>query len=165
MSFFKGLQWFEWLFIGVFVAVLGACYSLWQKNESQAEQLGTTKVVEQVLTETSKYKDESATITDTVVDDFAKSKTDAQYELDQSRKGAIDEYINMAGSQPQAEPAPVVKTPAVPTRPPKATPVGPVDDPVADAVRIGALADRMHEHYCKAAPERGRNCTPVSTDR
>lgn len=163
MSFFKGLQWFEWLFIGVVVAMLGAGYILWNKYEDKTEQLGGAKVVNEVLTETVKYKDASATITDAVVTEFVQSDNDAKVELEQSRKGVIDEYINMATGTAEP-PAPVVPEKVAP--PPKVVPSAdkvrptPVGTNVTGAdARIDALAERMQQHYCKAAPERGLNCS------
>lgn len=163
MSFFKGLQWFEWLFIGVVVAMVGAGYILWNKYEDKTEQLGGAKVVNEVLAETVKYKDASATITDTVVTEFVQSDNDAKVELEKSRKGVIDEYINMAAGKAEPQ-APTVPEKVAP--PPKVTPgtdkvrPAPVGtNATSDDSRITALAERMQQHYCKAAPERGLNCS------
>jgi len=166
MSFFSKIQWFEWLLIGVVVAMLGAGYTLWNKYEAKTEQLGASQVVTDVLSESVKIKDASATITDEVVTGFVQSQTDEKAKLEQSRKGVIDEYINMATRD--AEPAkpviPIAKTPAVGSSPPKVNaPVRPAGTSPSDA-RLGVLSARMHEHYCKATGGNGDNCSPVSTD-
>lgn len=164
MSFFKGLQWFEWLLVGVVVAMLGAGYILWNKYDAKTEQLGGIKAENAVLSETVKYKDASATITDEVVTSFVQSQTDEKAELEQSRKGVIDEYIDLATrtDEPPVQSAPVVaKTPPVRQPPPKANTTDRSPGDSDSVTAIGALAQRMHEHYCKAAPERGRDCPAI----
>lgn len=161
MMFFKGLQWFEWLLIGTVIAVLIGTVAIWDKYEEQVSTNGGLTTENNVLTETVKYKDESATITDEVVADFIQEKDDAKEELNKSREGVIDDYINMAGATPGKPIAPEVKpVPKVVPQPspPKAGPTEPDSDSIAVAARLGVLAERMHEHYCKAAPSRGTNC-------
>jgi hypothetical protein len=166
MNFFKGLQWFEWLLIGIVVAMLGVSYVLWSKYDQRTEQVGGIKVENSVLTETVKYKDQSATISDQVVTKFVTEKEDVKEELQQSREGVIDEYINMATS-PAAVPHVDKPKVQVATRP-KTNETGPAtesSDPISDAARISIMANRMHEHYCAAAPERGVGCATVGANR
>lgn len=169
MNFFKGLQWFEWLLVGIVVTMLGVSYLLWNKYDKRTEQVGGMIVENSVLTETVKYKDQSATISDQVVTEFVQEKEDVKAELEQSREGVIDDYINMATATTVAGPATVVDVPKtkVTTRP-KATQVRPtteISDSVSDAARINILANRMHEHYCQAAPERGVGCNAIGTNQ
>jgi hypothetical protein len=167
MMFLKSLQWFEWLLIGCLVAVLGVSTVLWNKYDARTEQAGSLKTENSTLTETVKYKDQSATISDQVVTEFVQEKEDVKEEMQQSREGVIDEYINMATSQ-AAIPTPVVDKPKakVATRS-KATQDRPTTkdvDPIGDAARIGLMADRLHQHYCAAAPERGVGCSTISAN-
>uniref|UniRef100_A0AB39CD82 Rz-like spanin n=1 Tax=Pseudomonas phage RVTF4 TaxID=3236931 RepID=A0AB39CD82_9VIRU len=166
MSFFKGIQWFEWLLIGVVIAMLGAGYILWDKYEKKVEQVGSAQVTNSVLSETVKYKDASATITDEVVTSFVQSQTDEKAELEQSRKGVIDEYIDLAtrDAEPTTPAVPVAETPKVGSTPPKANTTNRSTGPVDDTSRIGVIAERMHQHYCKATDGSGDNCSTVGTD-
>lgn len=167
MSFFKGIQWFEWLLIGIVVAMLGAGYILWGKYEKKTEQLATASATNSVLSETAKYKDASATITDEVVASFVQSQTDEKAELEQSRKGVIDEYIDMAtGTECSPEPTvePIAKPPAVSKRPTETHTANRSPGDSDDTVRIGAIAARMHDHYCKATDNGGTGCAPVGPD-
>lgn len=160
MMFFKGLQWFEWLLIGTVIAVLIGTATIWDKYEDQVSNNGELNVENKVLNETVKYKDESATITDNVVADFIQEKDDAKEELNKSREGVIDDYINMAGAKVEEKPPeakPVLKVVPQPSSP-KAGSTELDSDSIAVAARLGVLAERMHEHYCKAAPSRGTNC-------
>jgi hypothetical protein len=169
MNFFKGLQWFEWLLIGIVVTMLGVSYLLWNKYDERTEQIGGIKVENSVLTETVKYKDQSATISDQVVAEFVQEKEDVKAELEQSREGVIDDYINMATAPTVAFPAPAVDVPKakVTTRPEatQARPTTEVSNATGDSDRISLLANRMHEHYCKAAPERGVGCNAVGINQ
>jgi hypothetical protein len=166
MNFFKGLQWFEWLLIGALIASVGVSIVLWNKYDQRTEQVGGIKVENSVLTETVKYKDESATISDKVVTGFVTEKEDVKEEMQQSREGVIDEYINMATNP---APVPHVDKPKVPvaTRPKtnETRPTTENADPIGDAARISIMANRMHEHYCAAAPERGVGCSTVGVNR
>jgi len=168
MMFFKSLHWYEWLLVGVVVAMLGVGYLVWDKYDKRTEQVGGLKTENSVLTETVKYQDQSATISDQVVAEFVQQKEDAKEELQQSREGVIDDYIDMA-TAPAPVPTPIVDKPkaTVATRP-KATQDRPAPkesyDSSADS-RIELLANRMHEHYCRAAPERGVGCTTSGTNR
>ncbi|WDS62249.1 hypothetical protein [Pseudomonas phage D6] len=167
MMFFKSLHWYEWLLAGVIVAMLGVGYLVWDKYEKRTEQVGGLITENSVLTETVKYQDQSATISDQVVTEFVQQKEDVKEELQQSREGVIDDYIDMATAP--VVPAPSVDKPKakVATRP-KAVENRPAPErPVAssDADRIVLLANRMHDHYCKAAPERGTGCNAIGTNR
>jgi hypothetical protein len=168
MNFFKGLQWFEWLLIGIVVTMLGASWLIWNKYDERTLEVGGMKVENSVLTETVKYKDQSATISDQVVAEFVQDKEDAKAELEQSREGVIDDYINMATATTVA-PATVVDVPKtkVTTRP-KATQTRPAtkaSDDTGDLARISLMANRMREHYCTAAPERGVGCNAGGTNQ
>ncbi|MNE79801.1 hypothetical protein D3C80_1763220 [compost metagenome] len=121
-----------------------------------------------VLTETVKYKDQSATISDQVVADFVQEKEDVKEELQQSREGVIDDYIDMATAPTSPPPAVVMDVPKakVTTRPKttQARPTTEVSDDTGDLARISLMANRMHEHYCAAAPERGVGCNAGGTN-
>lgn len=168
MNFFKGLQWFEWLLIGTVVTMLGVSYLLWNKYDQRTEQIGGIKVENSVLTETVKYKDQSATISDQVVAEFVQEKEDVKAEQEQSREGVIDDYINLA-TAPTVATATVVDVPkAKVTTRPKATQARPateVPDDTGVNARLSLMANRMHEHYCTAAPERGVGCNAVGANQ
>ena len=171
MSFLKGLglQWFEWLGIGIVVLMLSVGYLVWNKYDERTLQVGGLSTANEVLTETVKYKDQSATISDQVVAEFVKEKEDVKVELQQSREGVIDDYINMAERSTTEAVKPVVVVPAKPAKnqPPEVQvrATEPKIDNVSDTARISVLAERMHEHYCKAAPERGIGCNADSTNK
>lgn len=166
MIFLKSLHWYEWLLIGTLVTVLGVAAIVWNKYEKQLVITGGQAVENTVLTGTVKYQDESATITDTVVAGFVQEKDDEKAKLDKSREGVINDYLSMAG-QSGIEikyPIPDVAAPTPPTRPTqnKVRTTGPEADPIGDIYRLSVLADRLHEHYCIAAPTRGIGCNTNS---
>lgn len=167
MKFFSGLHWYEWLLVGVVVASLAVTKVIWDKYDTQSKTLSGVTSQNEVLSETVNYQTESATITDSVVTSFVQEKIDEKDKLDKSREGVINEYINMAGRP--AFDTPVVNYPAPPvTARPKEIQARPTEqqvDAVSTEHRLGVLADRLHEHYCKAAPVRGSNCVAVGADK
>lgn len=167
MMLLKGLQWFEWLLIGVMVAVLGVTWIVWDKYDEQLVENGGIKATNTTLVETVKHKDASAAITDVVVADFILEKEDVRLEQDISREGVINDYINMAGG-PTVNVQQVAtnpKTPVPQSTPPKVRPTEPKPNSASDSARLGVLVDRMHEHYCAATPSRGNGCATSSVNQ
>lgn len=167
MKFFSGLHWYEWLLVGIVVASLAVTKVIWDKYDAQSKVLGSATVENSVLTDTVNYQTESATITDSVVTSFVQEKIDEKDKLDKSREGVINEYINMAG-QPTVDTSIVNNpTPKVIARPKEvqSRPAKQQTDVVSTEHRLGVLADRLHEHYCKAAPVRGTNCVTVGANQ
>lgn len=161
MMLLKSLQWFEWLLIGVVVAVLGVTWVVWDKYDQQLVENVDIKSKNSALVETVKYKDASTTITDVVVTDFIQEKDDVKATQEKSREGVINDYIDMAGRPtvyiPQVVEFPVKAVPQ-PAPPKIRTPQPKVDTSSSDSARLNLLADRMREHYCAAAPNRGNGC-------
>lgn len=158
MMFFKGIHWYEWLLVGVVVASLMTTKIIWDKYTIQTQALGGVTVENTVLNNTVDYLSKSATITDNVVATFVQENIDEKERLDKSREGVIDEYISLVKP-------PRVDDNVAPTITPR-----PKEDKVRTTIptvggtdtehRLGVLADRLHKHYCEAAPIRGVGCTP-----
>lgn len=167
MKFFSGLHWYEWLLVGVVVASLAVTKVIWDKYDTQSKTLSTTTAENSVLTNTVNYQTESATITDSVVTSFVQEKIDEKDKLDKSREGVINEYIDMAERPAFDTPVVNYPTPTVTARPKEiqARPTKQQVVTVSTEYRLGVLADRLHEHYCKAAPVRGTNCVADGADK
>lgn len=157
MNFLKGLNWAEWLCLGIAIVACIIMYFLYNDNKSLSREIGGSEEVVNQMSESSQLQIDSAKITDTVVVEFINQKNETQATLDQARVGAINEYIDHAAS---------VKEPD-PVRAPKANPTTnvPTTKPVNTdpSVRIANLANRMREHYC-AATSNGTNCPTVSSN-
>lgn len=162
MMFLKGLQWFEWLLIGVVVTMLGAGYLLWNKYDDRSQQVGSLVTENNALVETVEIQNQSATISDQITATFVQQKEDEKVELQQSREGVIDDYVDMV-SDKGPDPTPVLEKPKTKVTVPSktvqvwTTKPEPVVDPAV--ARINLLANRMHTHYCRASPDRGVGCT------
>lgn len=149
----KNIKWFEWMFIGIVIAGgLGLRFFYIAYTEQLKENGGLIADNSQ-LQQTIEVKDKSHAITDNVVTEYHATKDDELREMEQSRTGVIDEYINLSGqdkvSKETAEPRPLEKTRDIPTWEPKTTIV---ESPavVTDHRALRTLASRMQQHYCRA---------------
>lgn len=149
----KNIKWFEWMFIGLVIAgALGLKFFYSAYTEELKTNGGLTAQNSQ-LQQTIEVKDESHAITDSVVTEYHVKKDDELREMEQSRTGVIDEYINLSG-QDKATQEVVKSTPMEEIRD---NPIRVDKTPVMESTIVDAnnralttLANRMQQHYCKA---------------
>ncbi|BEG72409.1 virion structural protein [Pseudomonas phage PA1C] len=152
-NWLKNIKWFNWVFIGI--VITGGLGLLFFYNQYTDQLVHNGSLVEKngQLEVKVEMQGKSAAITDETVTQYTTQKVDELRELEQSRAGVIDEYINLSGqsgvSWPTTENVPVEKTRDEPIR---KNPTTAIKDngSVTDDVALITLANRMYEHYCKA---------------
>jgi hypothetical protein len=165
----SGIKWFEWMLVGLVTAVGLGAYLLYGINQDLKQNVAIQESVIETFQETQRVQTESIKITDTVVTELVSEKVGVLKRLDQSRTGAIDEYLtdNVRVVDPHSgnidevpEPRKVVVKivqELVEKPPPPKTNHGNDRDNLA----LHALANRMWEHYCLAKDPNG-HCDPES---
>jgi hypothetical protein len=156
MNFFK-LNWAEWLCVTIVVAALAGVWLLYSDNKELSRESGSLTTENAVLEAHNQIRTESSAITDSVVTEFVKEKEIVKAELDKSRIGAINEYIDGVTTKPAI---PVTET-TLPSRPPEKTPSGNIDS--AGRARVAVLVNRMQYHYCEALATRS-DCSTNSSN-
>ena len=134
------------VYISFILLLLAAGVFFYKSYTSELVEKGAMQSNNVTLQQNVDHVEQSAKITDTVVSDFVDESKKSQQTTVKLRKEALNEYIN------KIEPKVV----------PKATEQSDAKPDGAD--RIGVLAKRMHENYCRARPEDAR-CPPVNTNQ
>lgn len=134
------------VYVGVIVVLLATGWFFFKAYSNGLVEKGSLETSNVTLQQNVDHVEQSAKITDTVVTDFVNESKKSQQTTDKLRKEALNEYIN------KIEPKVVPKA----AEPSDAKPDG--------ADRVGVLAKRMHENYCRARPEDAR-CHPVNTNQ
>lgn len=152
-NWLKNIKWFNWVFIGI---VITGGLGLWFfYNQYTDELVHNGALVEKngQLEIKVEMQGKSAAITDETVSQYTTQKVDELRELEQSRAGVIDEYINLSGHAgvkwPTAKDVSVEKAREEPIRS-SLTSTAETTSGVTDDIALATLANRMHEHYCKA---------------
>lgn len=130
------------LVIIILLLAMGS-FGLWKLYTSNLVENGSLQTENGTLQQNVIHVEQSAKITDRVVTDYATEAKASQLATANLRKETIHEYVKKI--------EPVV--PAKETSPKSDVPDG--------ADRVGILADRMHENYCRARPQDTR-CSAVS---
>lgn len=134
------------VYVGVIVVLLATGWFFFKAYSHGLVEKGSLETSNVTLQQNVDHVEQSAKITDNVVSDFVDESKKSQQTTVKLRKEALNEYIN------KIEPKVV----------PKATEQSDAKPDGAD--RIGVLAKRMHENYCRARPEDAR-CPPVNTNQ
>lgn len=137
---FKGVS------IKVFVIVITllslASYGLWKLYTNSLVENGSLQVQNGTLQQNVTHVEQSAKITDSVVNNYVIESKKTQQATLTLRKETINEYVKNI-------------VPAVTPKEPDQK--GTVPD---GADRVGILADRLHENYCRYRPNETR-CSSV----
>lgn len=131
------------IFVVVILILLMGSFGLWKLYTNNLVENGSLQTENGTLQQNVTHVEQSAKITDSVVTDYVTEAKASQLATDTLRKETIHEYVKKI--------EPVV--PAKETTPKSAVPDG--------ADRVGILADRMHENYCRARPKDTR-CSAVN---
>lgn len=131
------------IFVTVILVLLLGSYGLWKLYTNNLVENGSLQTENGTLQQNVTHVEQSAKITDSVVTDYVTEAKASQLATDNLRKETIHEYVKKI--------EPVV--PAKETTPKTDVPDG--------ADRVGILADRMHENYCRARPQDTR-CSAVN---
>ena len=152
-SLLKNIKWFNWVFIGI--VIIGGLGLLFFYNQYTSQLVTTGSLTEKnsQLNSTIEKQDKSSAITDETVTQYTTKKIEELRELEQSRAGVIDEYINLSGQPETRQPSKeIVRVEEIGDKPiQKDSPTtSEASNPVTDNTALGVLSDRMHEHYCRA---------------
>jgi hypothetical protein len=132
--------------VGVIVVLLATGWFFFKAYSTSLVEKGSLETSNVTLQQNVDHVEQSAKITDKVVNDFVDDSKKSQQTTVKLRKEALNEYINKI--EPKVVPKAVEQSPAQPD----------------GADRVGVLAKRMHENYCRARPEDAR-CPPVNTNQ
>lgn len=131
------------VYITVILVLLVAGVFFYKAYTGELVEKGAMQTSNVTLQQNVEHVEKSASITDTVVKDYVEKTEKSHQVTEKLRKEAIHEYVKKI-------------SPVVPTKTPPAT-----DSPPDGADRVGVLADRLHENYCRARPNDTR-CHPVN---
>lgn len=131
------------IFVVITLLLAMGSFGLWKLYTNGLEEKGSLQTENGTLQQNVVHVEQSAKITDRVVTDYATEAKTSQLATDNLRKETINEYVKKI--------EPVV--PAKETNLKSDVPDG--------ADRVGILADRMHENYCRARPKDTR-CSAVT---
>ena len=131
------------IFVTIILVLVMGSFGLWKLYTGNLVETGSLQTENGILQQNVVHTEQSAEITDSVVTHYATEAKTSQLATDNLRKETIHEYVKKI--------EPVV--PAKKTTLPSDVPDG--------ADRVGVLADRMHENYCRARPQDTR-CSAVS---
>lgn len=134
------------IFVIIILILAMGSFGLWKLYTGNLVENGSLQTENGTLQQNVVHVEESAKITDSVVTDYASEAKASQQATVNLRKETINEYVKKI--------EPVV--PAKETTPKSDVPVG--------ADRVGILADRMHENYCRARPADTR-CSAVNSEK
>lgn len=134
------------IFVIVILILLLGSFGLWKLYTNNLVENGSLQTENGTLQQNVVHAEKSAEITDRVVLDYATEAKASQLSTDNFRKETINEYVKKI--------EPVV--PAKETTPKTDVPDG--------ADRVGILADRLHENYCRARPQDTR-CSAVNPEK
>lgn len=130
------------LVIIILLLAMGS-FGLWKLYTSNLVENGSLQTENGTLQQNVIHVEQSAKITDRVVTDYATEAKASQLATANLRKETIHEYVKKI-------------EPVVPAKETSSK-----DDVPDGADRVGILADRMHENYCRARPQDTR-CSAVS---
>lgn len=133
------------VFVSIILILAVGSFGLWKLYTGSLVENGSLQTENGTLQQNVIHVEESAKITDSVVTDYATEANKSQQATANLRKETIHEYVKKI-------------EPVVPAK--ETTPKSDVPD---GADRVGILADRMHENYCRARPQDTRcgAVTPV----
>jgi hypothetical protein len=131
------------IFVIVILILAVGSFGLWKLYTGNLVETGSLQTENGTLQQNVVHTEESAKIADRVVTDYATEAKQSQLDIVNLRKETINEYVKKI-------------EPVVPAK--EASRKGDVPD---GADRVGVLADRMYEYYCRARPGDTR-CSAVT---
>lgn len=170
-----GLQWFEWLFIGLLLTAIGVCYFLYQQVGSLKGDLAEAEVVMKQGQHNEDQLEETIEIDRTINYEFMTDQVSLIRDQYEQRDQVLDRYLKLKDVElppepepkvePTPQPKPQVSVESEPT--PKPTPVKetnhvPQESPPDDLAGLQHLVDSMQLAYCRAKPTDASCATAVS---
>ncbi len=172
-----GLQWFEWLFIGLLLTTIGVCYFLYQQVGSLKGDLAEAKVVMKQGQHNEDQLEETIEIDRAINYEFMNDQVSSIREQYEQREQVLDRYLKLKNvklppepepeSKPEPQPEPETEITVEPKPTPKPTPVKetnhvPQESPPDDLAGLQHLVDSMQLAYCRAKPTDASCATAVS---
>lgn len=169
-----GLRWYEWVFMGVALAVVGLMYLMYNSLEATKIQLTQAQVTLEQSAHVNEYRNSLFEIDQAIANkyigdfpDVLKAQRKAREELISGylilRPGLTNDVIERPVTAIEAPPIDptvstvvkptVVDTPAAELKPKVETPDDAFKDtPEADVAALQFMVDGLHDAYCAAQP-------------
>lgn len=141
INLFKGVS--TKAFVIVILVLAMGSFGLWKLYTNNLINQGRLESTNVTLEQNVEHTEKSAEISDSVVTEYATKAMQSQQETTNLRKETINEYVK------------------------KIAPVAPAKEAAEPSIpdngndRVGYLADRLHENYCRARPQDPR-CSPIT---